>query len=91
MATANWSHLEQRTETLSTGHSLFYSHFKLREEQRRCTDWLHQVIATRPLTTPRDPVKAVLTTDLTLSRTEGRLTKPGRRAGAHLRTEHGRM
>lgn len=35
------------------------------------TDWLHQVIATRPLTTPQDPVKAPLTRDLTLSRTEG--------------------
>lgn len=41
------------------------------------TDWLHQVIATHPLTPPRDAVKALLTTDLTLSRTEERVAEPG--------------
>lgn len=35
------------------------------------TDWLHQAIATRPLTTPRDPGKALLTTDLTSSKNRG--------------------
>lgn len=82
------------TEDRDTRHRsqlLLFSFETQRRATRMHTDWLHQAIATCPQTTPRDPVKALLTTDLRLSRTEERLTKPGRRAGAHPRPEHSRM